>query len=494
MGILEQNKRFSRIPDRLVGYTVELFRFTKAKIAELPAPESGQIEFGDTEVNGLRVRVGISGVKSFCISRKRNGKFIRATLGRFPDLSVDVARAKALELLGEVAATGQNPNVAKRTNSKARVTLGDALEAYIKNRGHRLKPATEKQYRHILQNYSGDWMAHALASISRERVEQRHKAVTDGGVWFGADRSTLRAGVGTGSKAQADLWARALRAVCRFAHDHYRDDEGNTLLPDPPTQVLSTKRQWHGTVRKTERIRLHDFPRWFAAVAAVRNHGEQERDDIAVTVCDAVEMALFTGLRKSEIFGLTWDRVNMGGRFFWIDTTKNGDPLELPITDTLREMFRRRLKIKNADDVLVFPGVKGVIQETRHIIDRISAATVPEQNDEMLIPIPFKWHDARRTFGTVAELVGVGNYILKRLMNHRTMRSADVTQGYLHFGADELLEPASRIERAILEHAGLVESKKSIDAQLLSVLESMSDEEKRKLIFSLIQNAEVSNK
>ncbi|EGJ2780298.1 tyrosine-type recombinase/integrase, partial [Escherichia coli] len=277
-------------------------------------------------------------------------------------------------------------------------------------------------------------------------------------------------------------------------HDHYRDDAGNTLLPDPPTLVLSTKRQWHGTVRKTERIRLHDFPRWFAAVAAVREQGEQERDDIAVTVCDAVEMALFTGLRKSEIFGLTWDRVNMGGRFFWIDTTKNGDPLELPITDTLREMFHRRLKIKNADDVLVFPGVKGVIQETRHIIDRISAATVSDDNDEMLSPVPFKWHDARRTFGTVAELVGVGNYILKRLMNHRTMRSADVTQGYLHFGADELLEPASRIERAILENAGLVESKKSIDAQLLSVLESMSDEEKRKLIFSLIQNAEVSNK
>ncbi|EJT9819118.1 TPA: integrase family protein [Escherichia coli] len=474
---------------------MELFRFTKVKIAELPTPEYGQAEYGDTEVNGLRVRVGSSGVKSFCISRKRNGKFIRATLGRFPDLSVDNARAKAMELLGEVATTGINPNTAKRMNNKAMITLSEALEAYIKNRGHRLKPATEKQYRSILQNYSGDWMAHTLASISRERVEQRHKAITDGAVWFGADKTTLRAGVGTGSKAQADLWARALRAVCRFAHDHYRDDAGHTLLPDPPTLVLSTKRQWHGTVRKTERIRLHDFPRWFAAVAAVRDQGEQERDDIAVTVCDAVEMALFTGLRKSEIFGLTWDRVNMGGRFFWIDTTKNGDPLELPITDTLREMFRRRLKIKNADDVLVFPGVKGVIQETRHIIDRISAATVPESNDEMLSPIPFKWHDARRTFGTVAELVGVGNYILKRLMNHRTMRSADVTQGYLHFGADELLEPASRIERAILEHAGVVESKKSIDAQLLSALESMDDDEKRQLIFKIInKNLEVSSK
>ncbi|WP_113444696.1 tyrosine-type recombinase/integrase [Escherichia coli] len=467
---------------------MKLFRFSKVKIAELPTPEHGQVEYGDTEVNGLRVRVGSSGVKSFCISRKRNGKFIRATLGRFPDLSVDNARAKAMELLGEVATTGINPNIAKRTNNKAMITLSEAIEAYVKNRGHRLKPATEKQYRSILQNYSGDWMAHTLASISRERVEQRHKAITDGAVWFGADKTTLRAGVGTGSKAQADLWARALRAVCRFAHDHYRDDAGNTLLPDPPTLVLSTKRQWHGTVRKTERIRLHDFPRWFAAVAAVRDQGEQERDDIAVTVCDAVEMALFTGLRKSEVFGLTWDRVNMGGRFFWIDTTKNGDPLELPITDTLRKMFLRRLKNKAADDVLVFPGVKGVIQETRHIIDRISAATIPEANDEMLFPVPFKWHDARRTFGTVAELVGVGNYILKRLMNHRTMRSADVTQGYLHFGADELLEPASRIERAILEHAGLVESKKSIDAQLLSALESMSDSEKRALLFSIVNS------
>ncbi|HFI9183420.1 integrase family protein [Escherichia coli] len=466
---------------------MKLFRFSKVKIAELPTPEHGQVEYGDTEVNGLRVRVGSSGVKSFCISRKRNGKFIRATLGRFPDLSVDNARAKAMELLGEVATTGINPNIAKRTNNKAMITLSEAIDAYVKNRGHRLKPSTEKQYRSILQNYSGDWMAHTLASISRERVEQRHKAITDGAVWFGADKTTLRAGVGTGSKAQADLWARALRAVCRFAHDHYRDDAGSTLLPDPPTLVLSTKRQWHGTVRKTERIRLHDFPRWFAAVAAVRDQGEQERDDIAVTVCDAVEMALFTGLRKSEVFGLTWDRVNMGGRFFWIDTTKNGDPLELPITDTLRKMFLRRLKNKAADDVLVFPGVKGVIQETRHIIDRISAATIPEANDEMLFPVPFKWHDARRTFGTVAELVGVGNYILKRLMNHRTMRSADVTQGYLHFGADELLEPASRIERAILEHAGLVESKKSIDAQLLSALEGMSDDEKRRLLFAIVQ-------
>ncbi|MEH4262780.1 integrase family protein [Klebsiella aerogenes] len=471
---------------------METFKFTKAKLESLPPAERGQVEYGDTVVNGLRVRVGISGVKSFCISRKRNGKFIRATLGRFPDLTIDNARAKALELLGDVATTGKNPNVERRINEKASVTLADALNTYIESRDARLSADTAKQYRSILQNYSGDWMKQPIASISRERVETRHKAVTDGSVWFGADKSTLRAGVGTGSKAQADLWARVLRAICRFAHDHYRDNEGKTLLPDPPTMVLSTKRKWHGTVRKTERIRTNELGRWFSALSTVRDIAEQGRDDIAAAVCDAVEMAIFTGLRKSEILELSWDRVNLGGRYFWIDTTKNGDPLELPVTETLLKLFRRRAKMKSADGLLVFPGDKGIIKEYRHIIERISAATVPDPNPDLLKPIPFKWHDGRRTFGTVAELVGVGNYILKRLLNHRTMRSADVTQGYLHFSADELMEPATRIERAILEHAGMVESKKSLDAKLLLALEGLSEEEKRRLIFDLSKNIKVS--
>ncbi|WP_405081006.1 tyrosine-type recombinase/integrase [Pectobacterium versatile] len=470
---------------------METFKFTKAKLESLPSTERGQVEYGDTVVNGLRVRVGVSGVKSFCISRKRNGKFIRATLGRFPDLTIDNARAKALELLGGVATTGRNPNVERRINEKASVTLADALNTYIESRDARLSADTAKQYRSILQNFSGDWMKQPIASISRERVENRHKAVTDGSVWFGADKSTLRAGVGTGSKAQADLWARVLRAIYRFAHDHYRDDNGRTLLPDPPTMVLSTKRKWHGTIRKTERIRTNELGRWFGALSSVRDAAEQGRDDIAAAICDAVEMAIFTGLRKSEILELSWERVNLGGRYFWIDTTKNGDPLELPVTETLLNLFRRRAKMKSGDELLVFPGDKGVIKEYRHIIDRISAATVPDPNPDLLNPIPFKWHDGRRTFGTIAELVGVGNYILKRLLNHRTMRSADVTQGYLHFGADELMEPASRIERAILEYAEIIERKKDINSQLISALECLSEEEKIKLIFAISNDKKV---
>ncbi|BBN75813.1 integrase family protein [Salmonella enterica subsp. enterica] len=464
---------------------MDSFNFTKKAIAELPpAPAGKQVEYADTGVVGLRVRVGATGIKAFCIARYRDKKFIRATLGRFPDMTVDMARAKAMEMLGAVAKDGRNPNESRREDKNRLITLADALAEYLKSRAQRIKQTTIDQYQGILTNFSGDWLKTPLVAIDRERVEARHKAITDGGVWFGD--KPQRAGVANGSKAQADLWARVLRAVYRYSHDHYRDNDGNRLLPDPPTMVLSTKRKWHGTTRKTSRIRNNELSRWLGAVDAVRQHSTNIRDDFAVSVCDALDVALFTGLRRAEVFGLEWDRVKVSGRYFWIDKTKNGDPLELPITDTLYAIFERRKAARVDNNPYVFPAAQGgIITDPRRVIDQISQATAQNGAES---PIAFTCHDARRTFGSVAELVGVGSYILKRLMNHKTMRSADVTQGYLHFSADELQDPARKIERAILEHAGLVAKAGGLDNQLLVVMGTMTDEEKRRMLFDILSN------
>lgn len=458
-------------------------RFTKLALLELEVPEPGKrVEYADSLINGLRIRITSSGSKSFCVVRKRDGKFFRVTLGKFPDLTVDQAREMAARTLGEVAATRQNPNDQRQSEKNKSITLSEALADYIRSRAHRIKQTTVDQYEGILTNFSGDWLNVQLASIDRERVEARHKAITEGGVWFGD--KPRRAGVAAGSKAQADLWARVLRAVYRYSHDHYRDTDGNRLLPDPPTMVLSTKRKWHGTTRKTSRIRNNELSRWMGAVDAVRQQAASVRDDFAASVCDALDVALFTGLRRAEVFGLEWPRVNMSGRYFWIDETKNGDPLELPITDTLYIIFERRKAMRVNNNPYVFPAAKGgFITDPRRVIDQISQATAQNGAES---PIAFTCHDARRTFGSVAELVGVGSYILKRLMNHKTLRSADVTQGYLHFSADELQEPAKKIERAILEHAGRIEKTVNLDAQLLAVMGVMSDEDKRSILFSLL--------
>jgi integrase len=463
---------------------LETFKFTKTAILAITPDPARRLEFADSVLPGLRLRVTPAGAKSFCVARYRESKFIRVTLGKFPDLSVDQAREMATRTLGEVATTRQNPNEQRQVDKNKSVTLADALSEYIKSRAHRIKQTTIDQYEGILTNFSGDWLKMPLASIDRERVEARHKAITEGGVWFGD--KPQRAGVANGSKAQSDLWARVLRAVYRYSHDHYRDTDGNRLLPDPPTMVLSTKRKWHGTARKTSRIRNNELSRWLGAVDAVRQQSASVRDDFAVSVCDALDVALFTGLRRAEVFGLEWSRVNMSGRYFWIDKTKNGDPLELPITDTLYTIFARRRLARADNNAFVFPAAKGgIITDPRRVIGQISQATALNGAETA---IEFTCHDARRTFGSVAELVGVGSYILKRLMNHKTMRSADVTQGYLHFSADELQEPAQKIERAILEHAGKVEKACGLDSQLLAVMGAMTEEDKRRMLFSFLNS------
>lgn len=469
---------------------METLKFTKAAIAAIIPDPNKRLEFADSVLPGLRLRVTSSGAKSFCVARYRENKFIRVTLGKFPDLTVDQAREMAARTLGEVATTRQNPNERRREEKNKSITLADALAEYIKSREQRIKQTTIDQYQGILNNFSGDWLKTPLAAIDRERVESRHKAITDGGVWFGD--KPRRSCVATGSKAQADLWARVLRAVYRYAHDHYRDSEGNRLLPDPPTMVLSTKRKWHGTTRKTSRIRNNELSRWLEAVDIVRQQSASARDDFAVAVCDALDVALFTGLRRAEVFGLEWSRVNMLGRYFWIDETKNGDPLELPITDTLYAIFDRRKAVRANDVAYVFPSTNGgVVSDPRRVIDQIIQATT---HNGVETKISFTCHDARRTFGSVAELAGVGSYILKRLMNHRTFRSADVTQGYLHFSADELMAPAQKVERAILEHAGRVEKSSDLDDLLLSVVGKLTDEEKRKVILSLLNQKKEKDK
>lgn len=468
--------------------TEKTFRFTKVRLDGLPpAPKGSRMEYRDSEIQGLILRVTAGGVKTFSVSRKKHGEHFRVTLGRFPDLSVENARVMAVRSLGEMSMTRKNPNDLRKQEEKRLITLQEAFEERLRVRGHRISETTATQYRGLLTNFSGDWMSQPMIHISRERVEKRHKAISDGTAWFGEDRSKFRAGVGAGSKSQADAWGRAIRAVFRFAWDHYRDDEGRSLLPEPPTMVLSTKGHWHGLVRKTERVRNTDLGRWFAAIEQVRQQAAENRDDFAQSVCDAVYMSMFTGLRKSEILKLEWNRVNMASLYYWIDKTKNGDPLELPIIPSLLKMFRRRLSLRKGDEKYVFPGKDGgVIGESRKVIERIVAATVPVPNPESFPPVNFKYHDARRTFGSAAALAGLGHDLIKRLLNHRTLRSADVTEGYLHFGADELQEHAEKVERYLLEKAGLVESKKAVDAQLLAVMESMSDTEKRQMIFDLL--------
>ena len=332
-----------------------------------------------------------------------------------------------------------------------------------------LKDKTVLGYKQVITCYLKEWQSKPLLKLNEDEVTYIHQQVSKR------------------SKAQADLMARVLRAIFNFAKYEYRGTDGIFIFNDNPVKILSHKRQWNNVPRKQTRIRPTELKQYLFAVNEVRTNPEHDR--FTRSVCDAVEFALFTGLRKKEVLNIEWNRVNLKDSYFWIDETKNGDPLELPITDTLRKVLMRCWSERDdaARYVFVSKTAGQPIKEPKYVLEKINTP-IKLANPEWK---SIHWHDLRRTYATLAETIGVGGYTLKRMLNHRVKRTNDVTAGYVVLSADELQEPAKRVEQTILEHAGLIEAKQGVDATLQDLLQGVSEEQKRALIFQLSQVKEL---
>src|SRR3990167_10170145 len=106
----------------------QTFRFTKKAIAELS--NTGSITtYHDTMSRGLKLMVRPSGTKTFVLYRKINGRPERIILGRFPDLSIEQARAKADEHNSTIA-SGKNPADEKR-NIRDEITFRELFDLYL---------------------------------------------------------------------------------------------------------------------------------------------------------------------------------------------------------------------------------------------------------------------------------------------------------------------------------------------------------------------------
>ena len=180
------------------------------------------------------------------------------------------------------------------------------------------------------------------------------------------------------------------------------------------------------------------LPRWWGAI---------EAEVTVAATRDIFRFGMYTGMRRGEIMGLRWDRVDLERRIFRVEATKTGEPLELPITRQLAELLeRRRLAVTgNGATPWVFPssGGTGHVVELQHLYHRISRAA----------GIRFWFHGLRNVFITVAEReLMLPRSLTKRLVNHA--RGSDVTESYAaDWSVEQLRAPAQRIADRIDELA-----------------------------------------
>jgi integrase len=390
--------------------------FTKKELEALPVPEKGRTYVHDTKVNGLVLQITPTGTRSFQAYRKINGKPVRVTLGRYPDMTIEQARKAALAALSKLAG-GVNPNDEKKTERAKTITLEAVFKAYLIRR-KTLKPGTIRDMERSMKESFADWMKKPVTAITPEMVVKRH-----------AQR-------GKQSEARSNLAMRYLRALFNFAAAEFTTADGKPIIDGNPVKKLSQTRAWYKVDRRQTVIHAHDLAGWARAV------GELPNQDVG----DFFMFLLLTGLRRTEAASLPWGQIDLRARTLTVIDPKNRRDHALPLSDYLFDMLSRR-KAEAASD-LVFPvSLKGL----RYWQDVIMARA----------GIDFCNHDLRRTFATIAESLDIPGYALKRLLNHAN--GADVTAGYIVANTERLREPMQKITDYVLKCAGLKETAEVIE-------------------------------
>ena len=197
------------------------FNFTNKELDNIPQVAKGsRVSYFDTKVSGLSLRVTYTGIKSFVIRQRINGKRIADTLGHYPDMTIAQAR-NAARLSLNALSVGINPNDEKLSKKIKSITLKQVMESYASSRKKTLKEQTLKDYWLIFNGYLLEWQDKQLVDISRSMVVKKHGLI--------GERTIYR----------ANATMRLLRALFNYAIGEYEDTNGAPIIMHNPVQKIS---------------------------------------------------------------------------------------------------------------------------------------------------------------------------------------------------------------------------------------------------------------
>ena len=141
-----------------------------------------------------------------------------------------------------------------------------------------------------------------------------------------------------------------------------------------------------------------------------------------------VTIARETGLRLSNIANLTWKQVNLFNKMLIIETTKNGNPVGVPMTQNVYNTLKSLNKVRRLNSDFIF-GKNGK-PFGRWWISKSFKKTCEKAGIEN-----FRFHDLRHDFCSKLVQRGVDLYTVAALAGHRKIST---TQRYAHLCPSQL--------------------------------------------------------
>jgi len=402
-------------------------------------PREKPFEVFDTEIKGFLLRVEPTGSRTYYLAYNLDGKRRRFKIGRAsdalkPEQARDIARVKA-----GLVANGEDPQEQRLQKRKEHAT------AKIKT----LRGFIEHKYQSWVIAERKD----AIATLKRLETcfgflnDRPLKEIT---AWDLQKWRTEQQKAGK-AKTTVNRDITALRAVLSKAIE-WGDLERHPLQKLKQIKVDDNSRVRYLTSDEETRLKTALDMRENKARSKRKNHNEWRCQRglpplPAISVDGYVDhlkpmviLALNTGLRRGELFRLTWAKVSMTLKTITVEGTmaKSGKTRHVPLNSTALTTLKiwREQSIGNG---LVFPGTNNDGQE-----QPLSNVQTAWENLLKAAKLEdFHFHDMRHNFASKLVMAGVDLNTVRELLGHKDMK---MTLRYAHLAPEHKAAAVERLE------------------------------------------------
>jgi integrase len=362
-------------------------RLTKDAIERAKRPEAGRKErfIRDDVVRGLGVRITASGAKSFIFEARIKGRPRRLTLGCWPDLTVILARQRAVEMRAAIA-RGEDP-AADAEAARKEATFDDLATIYMERHARPNKRSAWQDENTLRRYIPVGWNSRRLSDITRADVARLHAKIGEDHGHYAANRTLA-----------------LLRTMFNLAR------VWELFKAENPVQGIKQFRE--------ERRARYLNPDELAAV----NRALLEEPDWRWRAY--FPLALMLGTRKSELLGMRWADIDMERRAWRIPLTKAGNSHLLPLPGPVAAILSGLPSHGKSDWVFPGDGAAGHIVEPAKAWQRVRArANVAD----------VRIHDLRHTLASWLVAQGFNLPLIGRALNHTQTAT---TARYAHLALD----------------------------------------------------------
>jgi integrase len=374
-------------------------KLTDSGIRKLSAPENGTKIYYDEALKGFGIRITASGVLSFVLNYRCQGREGRLTIGRFPEWSTTAAREEARALKRRIDQGEDSLLQEKAVRSAA--TMGELAEMYIERHLPKKCPKAQVEDKAMLRLYILPALRSLkVAAVGYTDIESLHRNVSKSAP-YRANRVL-------------SLLSKMFALAVKWG-----------LRPDNP--ALGIERN-----PEEKRVRYLSGEEFERFVKTLREHRNQQ-------FANAVRLLIHTGARRNEVLTAEWTHMDLE-QGIWTKPsshTKQKRAHRVPLSPEAVDLLRQIKAQAQPDTIHIFQGRKAgePIKEVKRFWETLCRKANLEN---------FRMHDIRHHYAATLASNRIPLHIIGGLLGH-TQQST--TARYAHL-FDESLREATRIVSA----------------------------------------------